>query len=231
MFSLLFIKSTRHKLQTLKADLCNCYEKNKVKKPPTLNKPLQGCLDKAFENSAQVIANKAVLKYGKEAEAKFEHFTIDIFSETMVDLVTSCDRYYTYMDSSRFYVISKDKDSLRKMIQYRTYKMDRSLSANFYYYQAEVYFELGDYTHAFKDIDSSLITNPDDYKATELKGEIMELQHNYNEALQLYEKAYRIEHSAYMKFLKEYPDEYGDDEELFLLVEIAVLKRKMKEGK
>ncbi|QEC69173.1 tetratricopeptide repeat protein [Panacibacter ginsenosidivorans] len=218
-------------LQPIKAALCNCFEKNKSRKPLNLNKPLGDCIDKAFGDNVQIVVDKAIKKFGKDAKANFEHFALDISAEVMVETVSTCDVYYKYMDSSRFYQVSKNKDSLRKMINYRTYKMDRSLSANFYYFRAEVYFELGDYTHAIKDLDSSVITNPTDYRGLELKGNIMEVQKDYEKALRLYQKAYDIKHAVHLEDLKEYPDEYADGEELSLLIEIAVTKRKMKEQK
>lgn len=225
------LKAQDTTLQSLKTDMCNCFEQNKEREIFNLNKSLQSCITNALEKNQKEIANKAIVKFGTDAEAKFEHYLIDIYADLMIEMVNYCDKYYTYMDSSRFFHISKDKDSLRKMIQYRTYKMDRSLSANFYYYRAEVYYELGDYIQAFKDIDSSLETNSKDYRAMELKGKIMELQHNYKEALRLYEKAYEIEHEKYIEFFKKFPDEYGDDEKVFLIIEMEIVKRKMKDEK
>lgn len=171
------------------------------------------------------------MKFGKDVKAEFDHFFTDTYEDIFVQMVTSCDDYYRFIDSSRFYRISKNKDSLRKMINYRTNKMDRSLSANFYYYRAELYFQLGDYTHAMKDLDSSVITNPTDYRGFELKGNVMEVQKDFEKALQFYKKAYDLKHAQHLEDLKEYPDEYGDDEEMFLLVEVEMLKRKMTEQK
>jgi tetratricopeptide (TPR) repeat protein len=218
-------------LQPIKAALCNCFEKNKLRTSLYLNKPLGNCIDKTFRDNAQIVVDKAIIKVGKDAKANFEHFAIDTYADVMMGMVNSCDAYYRFIDSSRFYNISKNKDSLRKMINYRTYKLDRSFSANFYYFRAEVYFELGDYTHAIKDLDSSVITNPTDYRGLELKGNIMEIQKDYDNALQLYQRAYNVQHAVHLEDLKKYPDEYADDEEFGLLIEIGVIKRKIREQK
>jgi tetratricopeptide (TPR) repeat protein len=174
--------------------ICNCFDSLKQKKVVSESSfPL--CFQLAVEKNPAPFIKECLRLYGDTTEETGNKFGKEFAEKMSVSLVATCKTYFLITDSLRYEDYKYlNKDSLKKEVQ----KLEKTQLTNrdmaFYDNRGLLYFQLGLYDNALKDISIVLKQDPKNVKNIFTKAWIHEINQNYSEAILLYQKAVDISH-------------------------------------
>jgi tetratricopeptide (TPR) repeat protein len=125
--------------------------------------------------------------YGDTTASAFYKFGTDFFNRNSVNLIYTCDTYFSILDSTRYIQInSLNKDSIRSSIASLNMTNPKTWDKDFLVKRGLFYFALADYVNAQKDFDSSLTLDPNILQSIYFKAWIFEIKKDYDNAIKLY---------------------------------------------
>ncbi len=174
--------------------ICNCFDSLKQKNVIS-EKSFPLCFQSAIERNPSPFIKECLRLYGDTTQEIGNKFGKEFAERMSISLVTTCKTYFLITDSLRYEDYKYlNKDSLKKEVNKLESTHPTNRDKAFYDNRGLLYFQLGLYDNALKDINVVLNQDPSNVKNIFTKAWIYEINQNYSEAVILYQKAVDISH-------------------------------------
>jgi tetratricopeptide (TPR) repeat protein len=185
--------------ENISKDFCNCFSNLHT---PSIN-DVENCFFKASQQNQDSLFNAIRSQYGEISQATINKFSQELLTNITVGLITDCDAYYTFCDTSRNSIYRDvNQDSIKKAILIVSNKNSEGWDKSFFIKRGEMYFEISNFANALKDFNNALKLDSNSILANYFKAWVLEKNRNYDAAEEICRKLMLLSSNIKYKILE-----------------------------
>ena len=173
--------------------ICNCLDS--LNKTSDIEHSFPICFGLALDRNASALAQELIKTYGNTNKESMTKLTDQIEISTSIELIHSCSTFFRFTDSLKHQQYKNlNKDSLVRILNSLESLDTTKRNKKYYAYASALYFQVGAYEKAMKNIAKVLSEDSTDVTALFIKASIDDANGNYGDAIAGYEKVANLSH-------------------------------------